>query len=213
VERALQGVEDLRPHPQALPERGRAGGDDHELLEVDGVVGVRPAVEDVHHRHGQDAGALAAEVAPQREPLLRRGGVGGRQRDAEDGVGPQPRLVRRPVDLDEPAVEALLLGGVQAADGIGELAVDVGHRSRDALAAVGVAAVAQLRGLELARGRAGGDGRAPGGAGPQAQLDLHGRVAAAVEDLPGVDVLDRAHGGRCLPDGAQPPSSPRRTWA
>src|SRR3954469_21639646 len=34
-------------------EGGRAGGDDHELLEVDRVVGVRAAVDDVHHRHRQ----------------------------------------------------------------------------------------------------------------------------------------------------------------
>ena len=31
----------------------RADRHDHEFLEVDAAVGVRAAVEDVHHRHGQ----------------------------------------------------------------------------------------------------------------------------------------------------------------
>ena len=64
---------------------------------------------------------------------------------------------------------------------------------RHALAAVGVAAVAQLGGLELAGRGAGGHGRAPGRARAQRELDLDGRVAAAVEDLAGVDLLDLAH--------------------
>jgi hypothetical protein len=64
VQRLLQRVEDLGPHPQALGERRRARRHDHELLEVDLVVGVGAAVEHVHHRHGQDRRLLPAEVAP-----------------------------------------------------------------------------------------------------------------------------------------------------
>ena len=66
----------------------------------------------------------------------------------------------------------------------------------DALAQVGVAAVAQLRRLELARRGAGRHGRAALRARAQRQLDLHGRVAAGVEDLAGVDGLDLAHVAR-----------------
>ena len=66
---------------------------------------MRAAVEDVHHRHRQDVRALAAEVAPQRQPLLGGRGVRGGQRDAEDRVGAEPRLVRRAVELDQRAVE------------------------------------------------------------------------------------------------------------
>ena len=74
VQRLLERVEDLGAHAQRLGERRRADRHDHELLEVDRVVGVRAAVEDVHHRHGQHVRRLAAEVAPQRQALLRRGG-------------------------------------------------------------------------------------------------------------------------------------------
>ncbi len=72
MQRALQRVEDLGSHAQAVPERARADRDDHELLEVDLVVGVRAAVEHVHHRHRQHVGRLAAEVAPQRQTAPRR---------------------------------------------------------------------------------------------------------------------------------------------
>ena len=66
---------------------------------------------------------------------------------------------------------------------------------RDALAHPVRAAVAQLGGLELARRGARRHRGAPPGARTDAELDLDGRVAAAVEDLAGVDVLDLAHVG------------------
>jgi hypothetical protein len=192
-QRLLQRVEDLGARAQALGERGGAGGDDHELLEVHGVVGVGAAVEDVHHRHGEDVRGLAAEIAPQRHPLLGRRGVGGRQRDREDGVGPEPILVLGPVELAQRPVQPGLVGGVASADGVRDLAVDVGHGLGHALAAPRAAAVAQLGGLEVARGGTGGHGGAPPRAGAQGQLHLHGGVAARVQHGAGVDVLDLAH--------------------
>ena len=63
---ALQRVVDLGADPQALRERRRADRDHHELLEVDAVVGVRAAVQHVHHRDGEDVRLRAAEIPPQR---------------------------------------------------------------------------------------------------------------------------------------------------
>src|SRR3954471_8255997 len=54
--------------------------------------------------------------------------------------------------------------------------------------------VAHLGVLVLARPRTGGDGGAPGAAARDADLAFERRVAAAVEDLPGVDVDDLGHG-------------------
>jgi hypothetical protein len=194
VQRALQRVEHLGAHPQALGERRRAGGHDHELLEVDLVVGVRAAVEDVHHRHRKDVRALAAEVAPQRQPLLAGGGVGRGERHAEDRVGAEARLVGRAVELDQRAVQTLLVLGVVAVDRLRDLAVDVAHGLRDALAQVGaLVAVAQLGGLELAGRRARRHSGAPGCSGAQRELDLDGRVAPRIEDLAGMDLLDLTH--------------------
>ena len=103
------------PMRSALGEARRADRHDHELLEVDLVVGVRAAVQHVHHRHGQHVRRLAAEVAPQRLPGLGRGRLRGRERHAEDRVGAEAALVRRAVEVDHRAVERLLVGGVDAA--------------------------------------------------------------------------------------------------
>ena len=74
------------------------------------------AVQHVHHRDGQDVRGLAAEVAPEREPLLGRRGVRGRQRDGENRVGAEPRLVGRAVQRDQRAVERRLVEGVLPGD-------------------------------------------------------------------------------------------------
>jgi hypothetical protein len=193
VQRALERMEHLRTHSQAFRERLGAAGDDHELLEVDLVVGVGTAVEHVHHRNRQHPSRLAAEVAPQRESLLgglrmRRGG-----RHAEDRVGAEPGLVGGPVERDQSAVQRRLVGGVHARQRCGDLAVHIGHRAHHALALPALAAVAQLRRLELARRRSRRHGGVAVGTGAQPYLDLDGRVAAAVEDLAGVDSLDLTH--------------------
>ena len=126
-------MEDLGPDPQALGEARGAGGDDHELLEVDRVVGVGAAVEDVHHRHRQDRRLAAAvelgEVAVERLAGVGGGGLGDRQRDAEDRVGAEPALVRGAVELDHRLVERALLGGAGALQRRGDLTVDVGDRA------------------------------------------------------------------------------------
>src|SRR6185437_17024649 len=93
---------------------------------------------------------------------------------------------------------ALLVGRVAAGDGGCDLAVDVRHGARDALAVPRLAAVAQLGGLELA-------GRGPRWhrrmtvcSGAQPDLDLDRGVAATVEDLARVHALDLTHATRPL---------------
>ena len=53
----LQRVVDLGPEPKRVRERRRAGGNEHELLQVERVLRVRAAVDDVHHRDGKDVRA------------------------------------------------------------------------------------------------------------------------------------------------------------
>ena len=107
----------------------RPHGHDHELLEVDLVVRVGAAVQHVHHRHGQHVRGLAAEIAPQRQPGLGGGGLGGGERHAEDRVGPQSPLVRRAVAGRSwrgraPPGRAASIPRTR----VGQLAVDVAHR-------------------------------------------------------------------------------------
>src|SRR5579884_3183035 len=177
----LQRVIDLDAHLQRLCERVRPGRNEHELLQVDRVVRVRAAVDHVEHGNRQGRRLLAAEVAEQRDgrvggPCLRRG-----QRDPEDGVRTEAALVRRPVELDQHAVEVLLVRHVEPADRVRDLTVDVRDGRRDALAAPSASAVAQLDRLVDAGGRARRDDRPP--ALPGDDLDLDGRVPAGVEHL------------------------------
>ena len=105
---------------------------------------------------GQHVGLGTAQVAPQRLAGVGRSGLGHRQRDAQQGVGAQAALVVGAVEVDHRPVQAGLVGGLAAGHLRRDLAVDVLHRLGDALAAPGLAAVAQLDGLELAGGGARG---------------------------------------------------------
>ena len=181
------------PQRSAFGEARRADRREHELLHVDVGVGVRAAVEHVHERHRQHVRVRAADVAVQREIGFVGGGLRRGQRHAEDGVGPEARLAVGAVERDQLVVEQALVGGVEADDGVGDLAVDVLDRGAHALAAVALAAVAQLVRLVRAGARAArDDGPAPR-ARQQLDVDLDGRVPPGVEDLAAHDLHDRAH--------------------
>ena len=78
----LQGVEHFSAHADGFGERRGADRHDHELLNVDWVVRVRAAVDDVHHRHRhtcacarRHSGRAATRVRrppPWRPPATRR---------------------------------------------------------------------------------------------------------------------------------------------
>ena len=67
LQHRLQRVVGLGAPAQRLAEGRRADRGDHELLDVDVAVGVRAAVEDVHHRHREQVRVRAADVAEQRQ--------------------------------------------------------------------------------------------------------------------------------------------------
>ena len=157
------------------------------------------AVEDVHHRHREDVRVVArgavelGDVGVERHARVGRGGAGDRERDAEDRVGAEPRLVRRPVELAQRLVDRRLVGGARAGERLRDRVVDVADRRRHALAAPALAAVAKLGRLELAGRCAGRDRGAAERAAVEPDVDLDRRVAPRVEDLPCVDLFDRAH--------------------
>ena len=151
------------------------------------------AVEHVHERHREDVRVRAPDVAVQGQLGVLGRGVGGGERDAEDGVGPEPGLAVGAVEGDQLVVEEALVGAVEPDHGVGDLAVDVLDRGADALAAVAVAAVAELVGLVGAGAGAARDDRPPPGPGQQFDLDLDGRVPPGIEDLAAHDLHDRAH--------------------
>ena len=175
----LQAVEDLRTHAQRLREALGADRPDHELLEVDGVVGMGAAVDDVHHRHRQAAGAYAADIAIERQGGLLCRRLGDGQADAKDGVGTQAPLVLRTVEGNHGLVDQALLVGLHAREGIEDLVIDAVDRGHDAFAEVAIlVAVAQLHRLMDAGRGAGGHGGATEGAALQGHVDLDRRIAA-----------------------------------
>ena len=195
-----QGVVGLDPPAQGLGERGRPDRHDHELLEVDRVVGVDAAVDHVHHRHRQHVGvrprrrsgrgaARARRPRPWPWPATRRGWRWPR-------AGPCWAVPSASIRARSTAA---LVERVQPVEDLGDLAVDVGRPPRATpLPPVAVAAVAQLDGLERAGGGARRDDGPPGGPRVEDHLDLDGRVAARVEDLTADDLFDDAHGGSSL---------------
>ena len=187
---------------RALGEAGRARRQDHELLEVDLVVGVRAAVQDVHHRQRQQRLAAVGEPAVQALARVGGGRVRGGERHAEQRVRAEPRLRFGAVELDHLPVQRRLLGQPadgQAAHRARQLAVRVRDRAGHALAAVALAAVAQLERLAAARRRARGHGRAAAHARVELDVDLERRVAARVENLARAHFLDSTHGGAVYP--------------
>ncbi len=120
----------------------------------------------------------ATDVAVERQPRLLGDRLRGREADAQDRVRPEAALVVGAVERAQLGVERALVGAVEAHDGIADLAVDEPDRGLHALAAIALAAVAQLHGLVRAGARTARHGRPPAGAREQLDLDLDGRVAA-----------------------------------
>ena len=197
MEQAAECVERLGCPTQRLRERRGSEGRDHEFLEVGRVQRVLAAVEDVDQRNGQAPRSCATQIAIERQLYRVRGSTRDGHRDAQDCVGPQLGLVRRSVQVDKQPVDAHLVEGVTAKQLGPNGLVHVPHRMQDALAAVaGRVAVAQLDRLMRAGGGAGGHCGAALRAVLQHDIDLDGRIAAAVENFAADDVDDGGHG--CL---------------
>ena len=117
-------------------------------------------------------------------------GLGDRERGAEDRVGADARLVVGAVEVEQLAVDAALVERIEALERLGDLGVDEADGGQHALAAVAVAAVAQLDGLVLAGGGAARHGGPAAGARREHDVDLDGGVATRVEDLAAGNVDD-----------------------
>ncbi len=129
IQDLLERMEDLRAVAQRLAERGRPDRDDHELLDVQAVVRMRTAVDDVHHRHRHDRLARAEQRAEQRHAGLARRRMRHGQRHRQDRVGAEPALVVGTVQRDHAQVERRLIGRLHADQRGAQLAVDVGDRA------------------------------------------------------------------------------------
>lgn len=93
------------------------------------------AVEDIHHRHRQVIAADAAEEAVERDILRLRRCLGRCERDRENGVCTEVRLIFRAVKLEHDGIDRIDIRSIRADECRCDLLVDVRNRLRDALAA------------------------------------------------------------------------------
>jgi hypothetical protein len=167
---------------------------DHEFLEVDRVVGMHAAIDDVHHRHRQRPRRGAADIAIERHVEGFGRCLGAGQRDAEDGVGAQPALVRGAVEIDHDLVDLHLFLDGLIAQRLEDFAVDGLDRLLHALAEITLlVAVAQLDRLMGTGGGARRHRRAADRAIFQHHIDFNGGIAPAIENFAANDVDDGGH--------------------
>jgi hypothetical protein len=145
VQQLLQRVKHFGAVAQGLAKARRTHRNDHEFLHVDIVVGVRAAVDDVHHRHRQRHRRGAAEVAVERQASLFGGGASACHRYRQQGIGTEARLVVGAVEIDHGLVDEGLVLDVEADDGFADFCVDVLDCLQHALAQITrLVAVAQF---------------------------------------------------------------------
>ena len=146
---------DLGADLHRLGERARPYRGDHELLEVDRVLGVDAAVQNVHRRHRQQRRLVAGQVSPERLTRFGRRGAREGHRDPEYRVGAESRLALGSIELDQGPIKVFLVGNLPLSERVGDLTIDVRDRLRHALAAKGaIAAVPQFERLTSAGGGA-----------------------------------------------------------
>ena len=139
---------DLGPHSHGLTERRNTDRRDHELLEVDRVISVRTAVDDVEARDGEDIGRRSAEEPEQRNPKLVRRCVRVGERYAEQRVRAELLEVRRAVEERHRFVESALVERVAADDVRTDLVDHCRYGLAHTFADVAIVAIAELMGFE-----------------------------------------------------------------
>ena len=190
----LEGMEHLGAVAHRFGERRRADGKNHELLDVDAVVGMRAAVDDVHHGHRQGYIAGASQVPIQRQTVVARGRMRRRQGHGQQGIRAQIGFEIGAVGLQQAGVEPALILGVESNQRIAQRTVDVRHRLEHALAAVALrVAVAQFHRLARAGGGAGRHRGAADDAGMQHHIRFDGGISAGIDDFTSPDIDDSTH--------------------
>ena len=183
-----QVVEDLGTHADGFFQGLGANRLDHELLDVDVVVGVLTTVDDVHHgqRHGVDTrGAVQlGDVGVQRQALGSSSGFGVSQGNGQDGVGAELGFVLGTVEVDHDLVNSGLVLGIFTQQSLSDRAVygfdGFQHAFTQETALV---AVTQFQRFAGTGGRARRSGCHTNKTTFQVNFGLNGRVTTGVDDF------------------------------
>ena len=152
LEERLQSVKHLRRPAQRLTERGSPRRHNHELLRIHGVRCVRAAVEDVHHRHGQNVCLKAAEEAIERDILRLRRRIRCRNRNSKDRIRTELGLVLRAVQIEHRLIDRVDIACLEARKRRSDLFIYILDSLGNSFAAeFRLVAVTQLECFELPR--------------------------------------------------------------
>ena len=189
----FQGLKGFRRHPQGLGKGGAADRHDHELLDVQVVAGVGPAVDDIQHGHGQRGGIGTPQVAVEGQARQGRPGPGRGHGDRQNGVGSQAALGGGAVQFAHQPVQGHLLRRVEALELGGDDFVDVLHRLQHPFSQIAAAAVPQLQGLVFPGGGAGGHHGLGAQTVVQPYFGQHRGLAPGIQDSLGANLLNNGH--------------------
>ena len=106
---------------------------DHELLRIDRIVGVRSAVQDVHHWNRQHARRHAADIAVERLSVRLRGSARGRHRNGENCIRAELAFVRSSIERDHRVIDRGLFRRVHPRERRSNLLPDVASRRQRTL--------------------------------------------------------------------------------
>ncbi len=177
-------MEHFRAHTDALTEAACPYRTNHKFLETDRRIGMRAAVDYVHHRHGKHVSVGSAYVFVKRKVEIVGRSLGHGERHAKDGVRTEIALCRSSVKLKHSLVNGNLVKRAHADKGICDGAVYVGHSLQHTLSHIAFrVAVAQLKSLV----HSGRSARRNGGTATCAAFEFHVnfdcRVATGIKHL------------------------------
>ena len=185
---ATEIVEHFSTHTKGFGESGGSDRHNHEFLEVDAVVGMGTAIEDIHHGDRKHVGTTTTKVTVELLAGLHSCSLGAGKGDTEDGVGAETAFVRGAIHFDHFLVDGALFFDIHAAKFLVEDVVDIVDGLKDAFAHIdGFVVVAKFTGFVYACGGSRRNGSAAHGALLGEHFDFDCGVAARVEDLTAPD--------------------------
>ena len=187
-------MEDFRAHTNGISARRRSHRHNHEFLNIDRVIGMGAAVDDIHHRHRKCVGECAADITVKRQTGVFGSRFRNGQTHAKNSVGSKTGFVRRSVQINHRLVDQQLIVGIKTGQRFKNFGINGFNGFRHALTEIAaLVTIAQLHGLVHTGRSAGRHGGPAKSAGFQNYIDLNGRVATGVDDFTSVNIDDLGH--------------------
>ena len=187
-------MEDFGTHAHGFREALRADWHDHEFLDVDRIVSMRAAIDDVHHRRRQNAGIGSTHISVEGHSRALGSSFCKCHGDAQNRIRAEAGLVFRSIQIDHQHVDHALFGCVQTSQFVEDFTIHGVNGLQHALAEITrLVPITLFMGLIRTRRSARRDCRAAERAIFQRHINFDGWVASAIQDFPGMDVDDLAH--------------------